>query len=127
MVKCNAITQLSNIDARQVFTCAHETIPESSAEADVLFQYARWLQKNNQLKEDATADIEIERLYRIAAENWHYKANINLQNGTMRGHFKLCADEQLRLSQNVIDAGVATGYYFISIFSQERFGRVEEE
>jgi hypothetical protein len=107
---------LSKIDARQVFTCAHETIPAPSAEADVLFQYARWLQKNNLLKEDATVDIEIERLYRIAAENGHYKANINLQNGTMRGHFKLRADEHLRLSQNLIDAGVATGYYFISIF-----------
>jgi hypothetical protein len=103
-------------EAKLVFSCAHETIPEPSAEADVLFQYARWLQKNNQLKEDATVDIEIERLYRIAAENGHYKANINLQNGTMRGHFNLRADEHLRLSQNLIDAGVATGYYFISIF-----------
>ncbi len=65
------------------FTCVHETIPQPSAGADVLFQYARWLQKNNQLKQDETVDAEIERLYRIAAENGHYKANINLQNGTM--------------------------------------------
>jgi hypothetical protein len=120
LIGCGSLTRpldpLSNIDAQLAFSCAHETIPEPSAEADVLFQYARWLQKNNQLKEDATVNIEIERLYRIAAENGHYKANINLQNGTMRGHFKLRADEHLRLSQSLIDAGVATGYYFISIF-----------
>ena len=98
------------------FTCVHETIPEPSTEADVLFQYARWLQKNNQLKPDKTVDIEIERLYRIAAENGHYKANINLQNGSMRGRFKLRGDEYLRLSQQLIDAGVATGYYYIGFF-----------
>ncbi|MFA5979367.1 MAG: DUF6396 domain-containing protein [Pseudomonas sp.] len=98
------------------FTCVHETIPQPSAGADVLFQYARWLQKNNQLKQDETVDAEIERLYRIAAENGHYKANINLQNGTMRGKFKLRGDEHLRLSQQLIDANVATGYYFIGLF-----------
>ena len=101
------------------FTCVHETIPEPSTEADVLFQYARWLQKNNQLKPDKTVDIEIERLYRIAAENGHYKANINLQNGSMRGRFKLRGDEYLRLSQQLIDAGVATGYYNIGIFLRQ--------
>ncbi|MCT9825818.1 DUF6396 domain-containing protein [Pseudomonas veronii] len=98
------------------FTCVHETIPQPSAGTDVLFQYARWLQKNNQLKQDETVDAEIERLYRIAAENGHYKANINLQNGTMRGKFKLRGDEHLRLSQQLIDANVATGYYFIGLF-----------
>ena len=98
------------------FTCVHETIPQASAEADLLFQYGRWLQKNNQLKQDKTVDVEIERLYRIAAENGHYKANINLQNGTMLGKFKLRGEEHLRLSQNLIDAGVASGYYFIGLF-----------
>ncbi|NMY08633.1 sel1 repeat family protein [Pseudomonas veronii] len=101
------------------FTCVHETIPQPSAGADVLFQYARWLQKNNQLKQDETVDAEIERLYRIAAENGHYKANINLQNGAMRGYFQLRGDEHLRLSQRLIDEGVATGYYFVGIFLQQ--------
>lgn len=102
--------------AKLAFTCAHEQIPTPSAETEELFQYARWLQKNNLLKQDKAIDLEVERLYRIAAENGHYKANINLQNGTMRGHFKLRSDEHLRLSQNLIDAGVASGYYFIGIF-----------
>ncbi len=110
------VNPLTEIKARLAFTCVHETIPAPTAETEVLFQYARWLQKSNQLKQDKTVDAEIERLYRIASENGHYKANINLQNGTIRGHFNLRGDEHLRMSQQLIDAGVATGYYFIGIF-----------
>ncbi len=113
------VNPLTETKARLAFTCVYETIPTPTSEADVLFQYARWLQKNNQLKQDKTVDAEIERLYRIASENGHYKANINLQNGTMRGHFNLRGDEHLRLSQQLIDAGVATGYYFIGIFLKD--------
>ena len=119
------VNPLTEIKAKLAFTCAHEQIPESSTESDVLFQYARWLQKNNQLKQDKNVDVEIERLYRIAAENGHYKANINLQNGAMRGHFQLRGDEHLRLSQQLIDAGVATGYYFVGIFLQTGRCRTE--
>ncbi|WP_256256695.1 SEL1-like repeat protein, partial [Pseudomonas agarici] len=117
--KGTPLNTLTEIKAKLAFTCVHEQIPAPSAEADVLFQYARWLQKNNQLKQDKTVDVEIERLYRIAAENGHYKANINLQNGAMRGHFKLRGKEHRRLSQQLIDANVATGYYFIGIFLQQ--------
>jgi hypothetical protein len=117
--KDTPVNPLTEAKANLAFTCVHETIPQPSAEADVLFQYARWLQNNNQLKQDRTVDVEIERLYRIASENGHYKANINLQNGSMRGHFKLSGDEHLRMSQSLIDAGVATGYYFVGIFLQQ--------
>jgi hypothetical protein len=113
------VNPLTGIKAKLVFDCVHEQIPAPTAEADVLFQYARWLQKNNQLKPNKTVDVEIERLYRIAAENNHYKANINLQNGAMRGQFALRSTEHLRLSQQLIDAGVATGFYFIGIFLQQ--------
>ncbi|ERH54829.1 hypothetical protein O204_28515, partial [Pseudomonas simiae] len=106
---------MTEIKAKLAFTCVHEQIPEPSADSDVLFQYARWLQKNNLLKQDKTVDLQIERLYRIAAENGHYKANINLQNGALRGHFSLRDEEYLRLSQQLIDAGIASGYYFIGI------------
>ncbi|WP_442968447.1 tetratricopeptide repeat protein, partial [Pseudomonas sp. Z18(2022)] len=114
-IPMNPITEAKE---KLAFTCVHETNPEPSAETDVLFKYARWLQKNNLLKQDKTVDVEIERLYRIAAENGHYKANINLQNGAMRGQFEFRGDEYLRLSQQLIDAGVATGYYFIGILLQ---------
>ena len=111
-----AVNPLTEIKTTLAFTCVHEQIPSPSAEADELFQYARWLQKNNLLKQDKAVDLEIERLYRIASENGHYKANINLQNGTMRGHFTLSGAEHLRLSQQLIDVNVATGYYFIGVF-----------
>ncbi|WP_244611537.1 sel1 repeat family protein [Klebsiella variicola] len=110
------MNSLSDINARLAFTCKHETIPEASADSDMLFKYARWLQKNNQLKQDKAVDTETERLYRIAAENGHYKASINLQNGSLRGQFSLNSHERLRLSQRLIDAGVASGYYFIAIY-----------
>jgi len=114
-----SVKPLTEIEAKLAFTCQHETIPAPSAESDVLFQYARWLQKNNQLKQDKTVDTEIERLYRIAAEHGHYKANINLQNGAMRGRFELSGAQHLRMSQQLIEADVATGYYFVGIFLQQ--------
>ncbi|MBW1250734.1 sel1 repeat family protein [Pseudomonas tolaasii] len=121
------LNSLNEIKANLTFACVHETVPASSSDADMLFQYARWLQKNNQLKQDKVVDVEIERLYRIAAENGHYKANINLQNGAMRGQFNLRGAEHLRLSQELIDAGVATGYYFIGIFLQQGAAGLEQD
>ncbi|MGS1866873.1 hypothetical protein [Klebsiella michiganensis] len=107
---------LTDINARLAFTCKHQIIPEASADTDVLFKYARWLQKNNLINRDKTVDAEIARLYRIAAENGHYKASINLQNGALRGRFSLSSHERLRLSQRLIDAKIAAGYYFIAIY-----------
>ncbi|EPM0597252.1 SEL1-like repeat protein [Klebsiella pneumoniae] len=107
---------LTDINARLAFTCKHQIIPEASADTDVLFKYARWLQKNNLINRDKMVDAEIARLYRIAAENGHYKASINLQNGALRGRFSLSSHERLRLSQQLIDAKVAAGYYFIAIY-----------
>ena len=112
------LNPLTEAKAKMAFNCVHEQVPTPSAETDVLFKYARWLQKNNQLKQDKSVDAEIERLYRIASENGHYKANINLQNGAMRGYFRLRGEEHLRMSEQLIDAGVATGYYFVGIFLQ---------
>ncbi|MDU4255667.1 sel1 repeat family protein, partial [Pseudomonas sp.] len=97
-----------------------------SADSDVLFHYARWLQKNNQLKQDKAVDAQIERLYRIASENDHAKASINLQNGNLRGEFQLSGDEQLRLSRKLIDAGVASGYYFIGLFLEHGSAGVQQ-
>jgi hypothetical protein len=113
------LNPLMEIKAELAFTCVHEKIPMAAADVDVLFKYARWLQQNNLLIPDKKVDLEIERLYRIASENGHYKANINLQNGSMRGRFKLRGAEYLRMSQQLIEAGVATGYYFIAIFLQQ--------
>ncbi|WP_122340250.1 SEL1-like repeat protein [Pseudomonas caricapapayae] len=121
------LSQLNEINAKLAFTCIHEKILAPSAEADVLFQYARWLQKNNQIQQDETVDIEIGRLYRIAAENNHYKANVNLQNGAMRGQFKLTGGERLRLSQQLIDAHVASGYYMVAIYLQKGAAGLQQD
>ncbi|WP_032606944.1 DUF6396 domain-containing protein, partial [Pseudomonas avellanae] len=125
--KDTPLNQLSEVNAKLAFTCVHEKIPDPSAETDVLFQYARWLQKNNQIQQDETVDVEIGRLYRIAAENNHYKANVNLQNGAMRGQFKLTGGERLRLSQQLIDAHVASGYYMIAIYLQKGAAGLQQD
>ena len=109
------------------FTCKHETLTPGSADSDVLFQYARWLEKNNQLKQDPDTDLEITRLYRIAAENGHPKATINLQNGSLRGKYKLRGHEHLRFSQDLIDANVATGYYFVSVFLKNGIADLKQD
>ncbi|MFC4864187.1 SEL1-like repeat protein, partial [Pseudomonas sp. MAHUQ-62] len=41
------VDPIPQIKANLAFTCQHELIPEPSADSDRLFQYARWLQKNN--------------------------------------------------------------------------------
>lgn len=110
---------VDNISDKLAFRCRYESVPESGAGPDILFNYARWLQKNNLLKRQQSINAEVERLYRVSAENGAFKASINLQNGAMRGHFQLRDHEYLRLSQALIDAGVATGYYFIGIFLQQ--------
>jgi hypothetical protein len=118
---------LAAIKDNLAFTCKHETLPPASAESDVLFRYARWLEKNNQLKQDPDTDLEISRLYRIATENGHPKANINLQNGSLRGKYKLRGHEHLRFSQDLIDANVATGYYFVSVFLKNGIADLKQD
>ena len=118
---------MAELKAKLAFTCVHEQIPNAPADSDVLFQYARWLQKNNQLKRDKGINTEIERLYRVAAENGHMKANINLQNGGMRGQFEVHGHEYLRFSQDLIDAKVATGYYLISLLLEKGAAGLQED
>ncbi|WP_242015359.1 SEL1-like repeat protein [Pseudomonas nitroreducens] len=123
-----SLDRLSQIRADLAFTCRHERYPEPTADTDTLFHYARWLEKNNQLKRDPMVYTEVERLYRIAAENGHAKANINLQNGSMRGRkYQLIGEENLRLSQQLINTGVATGYYFVGIFLSQGSAGLKED
>ncbi|MDY3650960.1 sel1 repeat family protein, partial [Klebsiella pneumoniae] len=121
------VTPLSDTYAALAFTCAHQIIPEASADTDVLFKYARWLQKNNLLKQDKSVDAQTERLYRIAAENGHYKASINLQNGALRRQFSLSSHEQFRLSQQLIAAGVVTGYYLTAIYLERGVAGLQQD
>ncbi|OBY93583.1 hypothetical protein A6723_006820, partial [Pseudomonas sp. AU11447] len=117
--KETTVDPLTQMRANLAFTCAHEQFPTPTADSDTLFLYARWLQKNNQLKEDPAVDVQVERLYRIAAEHGHAKANINLQNGSMQGKFRLRSAEHLRLTEELIKVKVATGYTIIAISLQQ--------
>jgi TPR repeat protein len=98
-----------------------------TSKVQALFHFARWLQRDKSLTCDTSADAEIERLYRIAAENDHHQANIHLQEGAMQGRFRLRDDEHLRLSQKLINAGVATGYYFIGLFLDKGLAGVKQD
>jgi TPR repeat protein len=122
-----AVPSLSAVQENLAFTCKHEALPPASAGSDVLFQYARWLEKNNQLKQDPDTDLEVTRLYRIATENGHPKANINLQNGGLRGKYTLRGHEHLRFSQDLIDANVARGYYFVSLFLKNGIADLKQD
>ncbi len=118
---------LNDIKAQLAFTCVHETIPPASAESELLFKYARWLQKDNLLKQDEAVNAQVERLYRIAAENGNYKATINLQNGTLRGHFDVTGAELRRFSQQLIDAKVGNGYYFIGMYLEHGVAGLKQD
>ncbi len=124
----SGVEPISNAEmSRLSFSCQHEVIPELTGDADVIFRYARWLQANNQLSRDASIYAEVERLYRIASEGGHYKANINLQIGAMRGHFKLRGHELLRMSQQLIVAEVATGYLMTARVLQVGGGGLQQD
>jgi TPR repeat protein len=122
-----SVASLEAIKENLAFTCKHETLPAASADSDVVFKYARWLQKNNQLKQDPATDVEVGRLYRIAAENGHPKAIINLLNDSLRGKYSIRSHEHLRFSQALIDADVATGYYFVSIFLKHGIANLTQD
>ncbi|WP_449430200.1 SEL1-like repeat protein [Pseudomonas putida] len=127
MSKEDGVVRLTSKDfASYEFVCKHEYYPRPLDEPDELFQYARWLQVNNQLKRDVNINSVIERLYRIAAEHGHAKANINLQNGAMRGYFSLRGHEHLRLSEQLIDNGVAAGYLLVGYFLQDGTAGLEK-
>lgn len=68
-VKDPQLSTLPDFNAHLEFTCKYEAMPAPSPNADILFKYARWLQKNNQLASDPAVQVEIERLYRISAES----------------------------------------------------------
>ena len=118
---------LLNLNYKKEFVCSRQKMIESSPDAEVIFNYARWMQKNNQLKQDENVYSQVERLYRIASENGNAKANINLQNGSLRGYFYLKDDERLRMSQELINHGIGAGYYFVAIYLQHGVAGLQKD
>ncbi|WP_293931541.1 sel1 repeat family protein [Iodobacter sp.] len=109
---------LDNIKAKLAFTCAYEKdhLPDLPTEADILFKYARFLEKYNTQKQDEAVFAEIERLYRIATANGHYKASINLQNGMMRRYLHGSSTEMADWAGELIKANIPAGYFLMGVY-----------
>ncbi|UJB30656.1 DUF6396 domain-containing protein [Chromobacterium sp. Beijing] len=113
-----------NIDTKLAFSCRYEAdaSPAPEPELQQIFEYARFMQKNNLLDPQTSANVEIARLYRIAAAHGHVKANYNLQNGLRRGDFDGSVIEVLDLNDQLIAAQIPAGYYLLGVYVNSGFG-----
>lgn len=113
--------------SRQVaFTCTHEAarVPARDPQADQLYKHARWLRKQNILKDDPAAYLPIERLLRIATAYGHDRANIELRDMLDKG-LAVSADpanESIDLVQDLIKRGVPAGYYDMGWYLEHGYG-----
>lgn len=122
-----SLPDMSAVRANLAFTCVHEAdhLPPLDPDADRLFQYGRFLQKQDGEKNFN----DIARFYRIAAAYGHYKANQNLQLLVSQG----LADspdapkETLDLASQLVDLGVPGGYYDIGHYLELGYGLKQDE
>ncbi len=117
-----SLPDMSLVRANLEFTCVHEAdhLPPLDPEADALFSYGRYVQK-----QDGPKDFNaVARYYRIAAAYGHYKANHNLQLLVSQG----LADspdaprETVDLAAQMVQQGVAGGYYDIGHYLEIGYG-----
>ena len=113
------------------FTCVHEAdvIPKRDPEADQLYQHAKWLKKNNLLKEDPLVYPKIERLIRIASAYGHDKASLELSQMIGKGTAMSndIVGETLDLAQDLIDRNIPGGYYDMAQFLESGYGVKEDK
>lgn len=117
-----SLPDLSAVRANLAFTCVHEDdhLPPLDPDADRLFKYGRWLQK-----QDGPRDFnDIARYYRIAAANGHYKANTNLQQliSTGLADSPNAPKESVDLAIQLVNQGVPGGYYDIAHYLEFGYG-----
>jgi len=121
-----AVSDLPGIQAQLAFTCAYEkdAIPPRDPEAEQLYKHARWLRKNNLLKEDPAVYPKIERLIRIATAYGHDKANLELRQ--MIGKDQADSDDQVKetldLTEDLIKRGIPGGYYDMGRYLEAGYG-----
>lgn len=118
----NPLPDVSAVRLNLAFTCTHEAdhLPPLDPEADALFQYARYLEKR-----DGPKDFnDVARYYRIAAAFGHYKANHNLQILVSSGMASSPNPEKesIDLAEQLIKAGVPSGYYDIGHYLLNGYG-----
>lgn len=106
---------ITKVKTNLAFTCAKEAdvIPARDPEADQLYKYARWLHKNNRLKDDPVEYPRIERLIRIATAYGHDKANLELRD--MIAAQKAVSEDPIKEMRDLLDdlirRGIPGGYY----------------
>ena len=120
----------TTLEQQLAFTCAYEKdrLPKLAPEIEQLFQYARWLQKRNLLKEDPGQYPAIARLYRIATAYGHHKANHNLSNMLMKDqtYSEDAVEETLDLAEDLVKRGIPLGFYDSGYYLQQGMG-VEQD
>jgi len=121
------VPDLTTVRANLAFSCVHEAdqLPPLNPEADLLFKYARHLQKRQGPKDYD----EVARYYRIAAVHGHYKANRNLQLLVSQGQASspLPQKESIELASQLINAGVPSGYYDIGFYLNLGYGLKQDK
>ncbi|RAR51919.1 hypothetical protein C7401_13582 [Paraburkholderia unamae] len=117
-----SLPDVSALRANLAFTCVHQAdhLPPLDPDADQLFKYARWLQK-----QDGAKDFDdIARYYRIAAAHGHYKANGNLQQLVSTGltYSPDAPKETVDLAIQLVKQDVPGGYYDIAHYLELGYG-----
>ncbi len=124
------VPDMPEIQARLAFTCAYEKdkIPPRDPEADQLYMHARWLAKNNILKNDPAVYPGIERLIRIATAYGHDKANLELRQmiGKGQADSEDPVKETLDLTEELIKRGIPGGYYDMGRYLERGYGVKED-
>lgn len=125
------LPDLPQLRANLAFTCAYEKdhIPSRDPEADQLYQYARWLQKNNALKRNPEVLPRIERLVRIATAYGHDKANLELRNMIAKGdaYSDDPRKETIDLTEDLTKRGIPGGYYDMAGYLESGYGVKQDE
>lgn len=110
------------------FNCTKEAdhIPPRDPEAEQLYQHARWLRRNNLLKDDPAVYPAIERLVRIATAHGHDKANLALRgmlkNGQAQSRNPI--KESVDLVEDLIQRGIPGGYHDMGNYLMQGYGVV---
>ncbi|MFJ1213659.1 SEL1-like repeat protein [Burkholderia pyrrocinia] len=123
----NPLPDVSAVRLNLAFTCVREAehLPPLDPEADKLFKYGRYLEKNEGPKDFS----DISRYYRIAAGHGHYKANHDLQILISSGAASSpdAEKESVDLAEQLIKAGVPSGYYDIGHYVLNGYGLQRDE
>ena len=127
-VTISASPDIAGLRPDAAFTCAKEAdrIPTRDPEADQLYQHARWLRRNNLLKDDPSVYPAIERLVRIATAHGHDKANLALRGMLKNGQAQSPnpIKESVDLVEDLIRRGIPGGYYDMGNYLMQGYGVV---